>query len=152
MAIHNFASSAAPLPASVIEAISSDIIEWRSSGQSVFELPFTGSEFGHILAEAERNLRALLKLPDDFHVLFLQGGASTQFALLPMNLLGLLECAAYEGHSLLSCDKSLRRTCERRAPLRGGYGNAKRMWRRPQSSGVLGRVSTNMAAAIRTAA
>ncbi len=95
MAVYSFASCAAPLPSTVIKAVSSDIIEWQSSGQSVLELPFTGSEFDKIQAKAERNLRTLLKLPDHYHVLFLQGGASTQFALLPMNLLGPLECAAY---------------------------------------------------------
>jgi phosphoserine aminotransferase len=56
---------------------------------SVMELPFTGREFKAILAAAREDLRPLLGIPDDYTVLFMQGGASAQFALVPLNLLGV---------------------------------------------------------------
>jgi phosphoserine aminotransferase len=87
--IHSFASASSKLPDDVLAALGSDVTEWQSSGLSALELPFTGKEFADILALAERDLRALLDLPDGYQVLFLQGGASAQFGLLPMNLLGL---------------------------------------------------------------
>jgi phosphoserine aminotransferase len=93
--IHSFAASTATIPPSVVDAIRGDIAEWRGSGQSVLELPFTGDEFRAILADAEADLRTLLALPGDYHVIFLQGGASTQFSLLPQNLLGSRHGAAY---------------------------------------------------------
>lgn len=95
MPTYSFASASTSLPEAVTKAVSKDIVEWRQSKQSVLELPFTGDEFRDILIRTEQDLRSLLGFADHFHVLFLQGGASTQFALLPMNLLGPLERAAY---------------------------------------------------------
>jgi phosphoserine aminotransferase len=66
--------------------LSRDVADWQKSGLSALELPFTGKAFSDILAEAEHDLRALLDLPEAYRVLFLQGGASAQFALVPMNL------------------------------------------------------------------
>lgn len=95
MRVFSFGSGPSALPKGVIEDVQRDIAAWRDSGQSLLELPFSGKEFATILAEAERNLRELLGLPDHFRVLFLQGGAFTQFAALPMNLLGAREEADY---------------------------------------------------------
>ena len=82
----SFASASSMLPPQVLAKLSADIIEWRASGMSALELPFNGSDFADILDEAEQELRSLLQLPRSYKVLFLQGGASTQFAALPMNL------------------------------------------------------------------
>jgi phosphoserine aminotransferase len=95
MPVFSFASAQAPLPPAVIEAFAKDIAGWRNSGQSVLALPFTGIEFSALLAELERNLRTLLNIPEQYRVLFLQGGASAHFALLPMNLAGHSDPAAY---------------------------------------------------------
>lgn len=84
----SFASASSTIPPQVLAAISADISEWRASGMSALELPFTGNDFAGILADAENELRSLLRLPQCYKVLFLQGGASTQFATLPMNLAG----------------------------------------------------------------
>lgn len=88
MPVFSFASASSQLPESVLAALGADIAEWQGSGLSALELPFTGKEFADIAALAEHDLRLLLELPDGYHVLFLQGGASAQFAFLPMNLLG----------------------------------------------------------------
>lgn len=95
MRVFSFASGPAAMPRCVIEAVREDIAEWRGSGQSLLELPFTGREFSTILTEAEQDLRALLKLPHSYRVLFLQGGALTQFSAVPMNLLGTRQVVDY---------------------------------------------------------
>ena len=88
MTVHSFASAASKLPADVLAALTADVAEYRGSGLSALELPFTGKAFADIAARAGHDLKVLLDLPDGYHVLFLQGGASAQFALLPLNLLG----------------------------------------------------------------
>lgn len=100
MAVFNFASGPSTLPPEVVAALARDVADWQESGMSALELPFTGPTFAGILAEAERDLRTLLALPANYKVLFLQGGASAQFALLPMNLLRPLDTADYvaSGH------------------------------------------------------
>lgn len=93
--VTSFASGPASLPAPVLEGLLQDILEWRSSGQSVLELPFTGLDFTQVLEEAEQDLRTLLSIPSSHRVLFLQGGASAHFALVPMNLGGGHDHADY---------------------------------------------------------
>jgi len=84
----SFASASSKLPDDVLAALRADVTEWQGTGLSALELPFTGKAFADIAALAEHDLRALLDLPDNYRVLLLQGGASAQFSLLPMNLLG----------------------------------------------------------------
>ncbi len=100
MKVFSFSSASSKLPSDVLEALGADIGEWSGAGLSALELPFTGKEFAGIAAFAEHDLRALLDLPESYHVLFLQGGASAQFSLLPMNLLGDLDHCDYvqSGH------------------------------------------------------
>jgi phosphoserine aminotransferase len=97
---YSFASASSKLPAEILATLSADVIAYRASGISALELPFNGKEFADILAQAEHELRALLKLPEYYHVLFLQGGASTQFSTLPMNLAGDVQPCDYvhSGH------------------------------------------------------
>lgn len=75
------------LPTEVLERAREEMLDWNGSGMSVMEMSHRGKEFMSIAAKTEADLRELLSIPDDYAVLFLQGGASAQFALVPMNLL-----------------------------------------------------------------
>ncbi len=87
METYNFAAGPAAFPKTVLAEAAKGLIDWRGSGMSVMEMPFTGPEFNLIMAEAQATLRRLLDLPENFRILFLQGGAYGQFAFIPMNLL-----------------------------------------------------------------
>ena len=95
MSPFSFASGPCTLPPLVREALARDVTDWQGSSFSALELPFTEKAFGDILSAVEDDLRALLGLPASYRVLFLQGGASAQFALLPMNLLGAADHCDY---------------------------------------------------------
>ncbi|MCW8158605.1 3-phosphoserine/phosphohydroxythreonine transaminase [Stutzerimonas stutzeri] len=97
---YNFASGPAMLPAEVLEQIRDELPNWRNTGSSVLEQPFTSTAFKQLMAETEADLRALLAIPDNYRVLFMQGGASAQFGLLPLNLLRSGQSADYleSGH------------------------------------------------------
>jgi len=75
------------LPTEVLERAQQEILDWNGSGMSVMEMSHRGKEFMSIAEKAEADLRELLAIPSDYAVLFLQGGASAQFAMVPMNLL-----------------------------------------------------------------
>jgi phosphoserine aminotransferase len=92
---YNFSAGPAPLPAPVRDRIRDELDDFAGSGQSILELPFSAQPFRDLIARAERDLRELLDISADYAVLFLQGGASAQFALLPLNLLGGNACADY---------------------------------------------------------
>jgi phosphoserine aminotransferase len=85
--IFNFSAGPAMLPAEVLARAGDEMLDWRGSGMSVMEMSHRGSEFMSIAAEAEADLRGLLAIPASYKVLFLQGGATLQFAQVPMNLL-----------------------------------------------------------------
>ncbi len=85
--IFNFSAGPAMLPAEVLSRAGDEMLDWRGSGMSVMEMSHRGKEFMSIAAEAEADLRALLAIPASYKVLFLQGGATLQFAQVPMNLL-----------------------------------------------------------------
>jgi len=85
--IFNFSAGPAMLPAEVLARAGDEMLDWRGSGMSVMEMSHRGKEFTGIAAEAEADLRALLGVPASYKVLFLQGGATLQFAQVPMNLL-----------------------------------------------------------------
>jgi phosphoserine aminotransferase len=85
--IFNFSAGPAMLPADVLARAGDEILDWHGSGMSVMEMSHRGKEFIGIAAEAERDLRELLAIPSGYKVLFLQGGATLQFAQIPMNLL-----------------------------------------------------------------
>jgi phosphoserine aminotransferase len=74
------------LPEAVLEQAQSELLDWQGSGMSVMEMSHRGKEFTSIAEQAEADLRQLLAVPDNYKVLFLQGGASSQFAMVPMNL------------------------------------------------------------------
>lgn len=84
---YNFSAGPAVLPDEVLARAGDEILDWHGSGMSVMEMSHRGKEFISIAEEAERDLRELLAIPADYKVLFLQGGATLQFAQVPMNLL-----------------------------------------------------------------
>ena len=85
--IYNFSAGPAVLPKSVLEQARDELLNWQGCGMSVMEMSHRGKEFMGIAAQAEADLRELLAVPANYKVLFLQGGASSQFAMVPMNLL-----------------------------------------------------------------
>ncbi|KAK7813996.1 phosphoserine aminotransferase 1 [Quercus suber] len=84
--VFNFAAGPATLPEKVLLKAQSELYNWRGSGMSVMEMSHRGKEFLSIIQKAESDLRTLLNISDDYSVLFLQGGATTQFAAIPLNL------------------------------------------------------------------
>jgi phosphoserine aminotransferase len=87
MTIYNFSAGPAVLPHEVLVQARDEILDWHGSGMSVMEMSHRGKEFMGIAAAAEKDLRELMNIPANYKVLFLQGGASQQFAMIPMNLL-----------------------------------------------------------------
>ena len=85
--IFNFSAGPAMLPAEVLSRAGDEMLDWHGSGMGVMEMSHRGREFMQIAAEAEADLRSLLAVPAGYKVLFLQGGATLQFAQVPMNLL-----------------------------------------------------------------
>lgn len=85
---YNFCAGPAALPTAVLERAREELLDYQGRGLSVMEMSHRSPEFVAIAENAEANLRELLKIPDGYKALFLQGGASTQFAMLPYNLLG----------------------------------------------------------------
>ncbi|WP_129139552.1 3-phosphoserine/phosphohydroxythreonine transaminase [Modicisalibacter coralii] len=85
---HNFCAGPAALPTPVLERAREEMLDYRGHGLSVMEMSHRSPTFEAIAARAERDLRDLLAIPDDYSVLFMQGGASLQFACVPLNLLG----------------------------------------------------------------
>jgi phosphoserine aminotransferase len=109
----NFAAGPGAMPAEVHLQLSEALVDFRDTGCSLLELPFTGPEFREVMARAEADLRDLLAVPDEYIVLFLQGGASAQFALVPLNLMGGSDHADYieTGYWSSKCIGEARRYC-----------------------------------------
>jgi phosphoserine aminotransferase len=84
--VFNFSAGPAALPVEVLEQLRDEMLEWRGEGMSVMEMSHRGKAFVGIAAQAEADLRELLAVPANYKVLFLQGGATAQFAAIPMNL------------------------------------------------------------------
>jgi len=93
--IFNFSPGPATLPYEVLQQAAADVVNYADRGIGVIEMSHRSKEFIAITEQAEARLRRLLGVPDDYRVLFLQGGASTQFAMVPMNLLGPGKKATY---------------------------------------------------------
>jgi len=84
---YNFSAGPAMLPQAILERAREEMLDWHGTGMCVAEMSHRGKEFLSIAQQAEADLRELLAVPDNYKVLFLQGGASLQFAMVPMNLL-----------------------------------------------------------------
>ena len=85
--IHNFSAGPAALPEAVLRQAQEELLDWHGAGCGVMEMSHRGKEFTSVIEQAEADLRALLGIPAQYRVLFLQGGATQQFAQIPMNLL-----------------------------------------------------------------
>jgi len=95
MRVFNFSAGPAMLPEEVLQQARDEMLDWRASGMSVMEMSHRGKEFTSIAATAEADLRELLAIAPNYKVLFLQGGATSQFAMVPMNLLRGRKVADY---------------------------------------------------------
>ncbi|MGQ0526040.1 MAG: 3-phosphoserine/phosphohydroxythreonine transaminase [Betaproteobacteria bacterium] len=93
--VYNFSAGPAVLPEPVLRQAAAEMLDWHGSGMSVMEMSHRGKEFIAIHAQAEADLRELMAIPGNYKVLFLQGGAAAQFALVPMNLLRGKQAADY---------------------------------------------------------
>jgi phosphoserine aminotransferase len=93
--VYNFSAGPATLPKEVIAEAQSELLDYKGSGMSIMESSHRGKEYSAIHEEAVANTHELLNIGDDYAVLFMQGGASTQFPLIPMNLLGEGQTADY---------------------------------------------------------
>ena len=85
--IYNFSAGPAMLPPPVLERAREEMLSLGGIGMSVMEISHRSKDFARVLERAENGLRELLKVPENYRVLFLQGGASLQFSMVPMNLL-----------------------------------------------------------------
>lgn len=93
--VFNFAAGPGVMPAAVLAEAQREFLNWHGSGLSMLEMPFTGDAFKGVLRQARDDLRALLHIPDNYYILFMHGGASAQFSLVPLNLLGKADRADY---------------------------------------------------------
>jgi phosphoserine aminotransferase len=93
--VYNFGAGPAMLPRAVMEQARAEFLDWHGTGMSVVEMSHRSRHFVAIAEQSEADLRGLLAIPDNYRVLFLQGGASTQFAMVPLNLLAEDDTADY---------------------------------------------------------
>lgn len=93
--IYNFSAGPSMLPLEVLEQAREELLDWRGSGMSVMEMSHRGKQFSAIAEQLEADFRKLLAVPDNYRILFLQGGATAQFAMIPQNLLGGRSKASY---------------------------------------------------------
>jgi phosphoserine aminotransferase len=91
----NFSAGPAVLPEEVLQQAREEMLDWQGSGMSVMEMSHRGKQFSSIAQQAEADLRELMAIPGNYKVLFVQGGASSQFAMVPMNLLRGKKTADY---------------------------------------------------------
>ncbi len=85
--VYNFSAGPAVLPEEVLQEAADEMLDYKGSGMSVMEMSHRSKTYDNIIKEAEADLRELMNIPDNYKVLFLQGGASQQFAMIPMNLM-----------------------------------------------------------------
>ncbi|NOH71028.1 3-phosphoserine/phosphohydroxythreonine transaminase [Vibrio pectenicida] len=111
--VYNFSAGPAALPREVMQKAQAEFVEWNGLGTSVMEISHRSKEFIKVAEEAEQDLRDLLCIPDNYKVLFCQGGARAQFAAVPLNLLGSSNKATYidAGYWAQSAVKEARKYC-----------------------------------------
>ena len=85
--VYNFSAGPAVLPEEVLQEAAAEMMDYRGTGMSVMEMSHRSRSYQEILDTAESDLRELMNIPENYKVLFLQGGASQQFAMIPMNLM-----------------------------------------------------------------
>ncbi len=92
---HNFSAGPAAIPQSVLERAQTELLDWNQQGLSIMEMSHRSKEFVGVAQKAEQDLRILLSIPKNYKVLFLQGGATSQFAMIPLNLARADQTTAY---------------------------------------------------------
>jgi phosphoserine aminotransferase len=92
---YNFSAGPAILPEEVLQEAQAELLDYKGTGMSIMEMSHRGKEYTAVHEEAIANLKTLLQLPENYSVLFMTGGATTQFSLIPMNLLGAGQTADY---------------------------------------------------------
>jgi len=85
--VYNFSAGPAVLPEEVLKEAADEMLDYQGTGMSVMEMSHRSKAYDDIIKTAEKDLRELMNIPDNYKVLFLQGGASQQFAAIPMNLM-----------------------------------------------------------------
>ena len=93
--VYNFSAGPSMLPQEVLERAGAEITNYQGSGMSVMEMSHRSKVFDKIFQDTRELFRTLFHVPDNYHILFLQGGASTQFSMVPLNLMGLTGKADY---------------------------------------------------------
>ncbi|PCI17281.1 MAG: 3-phosphoserine/phosphohydroxythreonine aminotransferase [Piscirickettsiaceae bacterium] len=93
--LFNFSAGPATMPEAVLERARDEMLDWHGAGMSVMEMSHRGRDFISIAEQAEQDVRELMNIPNNYKVLFLQGGATGQFSMVPMNLLGEKKSACY---------------------------------------------------------
>jgi len=111
---HNFSAGPAALPEAVLEIAQKELLDWHGNGLSIMEMSHRSKEFVSVAETAEQDLRDLLVIPDNYKVIFLQGGATAQFGMIPLNLLGDKSKADYINTGVWSkkAIKEAQRYCE----------------------------------------
>ena len=85
--VYNFSAGPAVLPEEVLKEAANEMLDYKGTGMSVMEMSHRSKAYDEIIKDAEKDIRDLMNIPDNYKVLFLQGGASQQFAMIPMNLM-----------------------------------------------------------------
>ncbi len=93
--VYNFSAGPSMLPASVLKQAQAEMLDWQESGMSVMEISHRGADFMSLAKTLQEDLRELMAIPDNYKVLFLQGGATGQFSFIPANILGDKNKACY---------------------------------------------------------
>ena len=127
--VFNFAAGPGVMPASVLAQAQQELLNWHGSGISMLEMPFTGDAFKAVLRQARDDLRALLNIPNHYHILFMHGGASAQFSLVPLNLLNGAVSADYieTGYWSRKNIREASRYCQVNIPASSSASNFDRM-------------------------
>ncbi len=112
---YNFSAGPAAMPEAVLQRAASEMLDWHGSGMSVMEMSHRGKEFGQIATQAEADLRTLLAVPENFHILFMQGGGLGENAIAPLNLSrGTVADFVITGSWSIKSQKEAQRYCETR--------------------------------------
>lgn len=93
--VFNFSAGPATLPEVILQQIKEELFDWRGQGMSVMEISHRSKAFVELMNELNQDLRSLLNIPENYHILYLPGGARTQFSMIPQNLLGDKKTADY---------------------------------------------------------
>lgn len=112
--VYNFSAGPAMMPKAVLEQAQRELLNWQDQGTSVMEVSHRGKLFMELITQADKDFRELFHIPDNYKILFLQGGARGQFAAIPMNLIGEKGKALYlnSGHWSSMAAKEARNFCE----------------------------------------